>query len=447
MSLLPRRRSAGTAAAVLVALTLATAAQAAAAAPPTPQDVAAQRAEADRLQDDLESAERVGDQAQARLDELSAAAGTALEGYQQAEKARFEAEAEHWIQSERLDAAQQSLRASRGELGRWAAQTYRDGPAGGAWGLDAVLDARSSDDLGQRMAMLEVLARTQGDAVESLQEAAGTQASVTADAETTARDVMDATLRATAARTESERLVADQREQLAVIEAALSRTRQSADTADQAADRLAAARALADQQAAEAEQREAAEREAARRQASLTGPSQPGAAQAGTWQLGAPGGGSSRPAAGAARQVAGPTGACLGQDVSWFANGQIPAAALCPLWGARGHLLRADAAYAFDQLATAWAAEHGTPLCVTDSYRSFDSQVRLFATKPNLAARPGTSNHGWGVAVDLCGGIQSFGTAEHRWMRQNAPLFGWFRPGWAQQGGSRPEPWHWEFGG
>ncbi len=149
----------------------------------------------------------------------------------------------------------------------------------------------------------------------------------------------------------------------------------------------------------------------------------------------------------AGRQPVGQTGACLGQDASWFPNGRIPAEALCPMWGARGHLLRADAAYAFDQMATAWASEHGTPLCVTDSYRPLEDQVRLYATKPHLAAKPGTSNHGWGVALDLCGGIQSFGTAEHRWMRQNAPLFGWFHPRWAQQGGSRPEPWHWEFGG
>ena len=29
----------------------------------------------------------------------------------------------------------------------------------------------------------------------------------------------------------------------------------------------------------------------------------------------------------------------------------------------------------------------------------------------------------------------------------NASLFGWSHPAWAQQGGSKPEPWHFEFGG
>ena len=50
------------------------------------------------------------------------------------------------------------------------------------------------------------------------------------------------------------------------------------------------------------------------------------------------------------------------------------------------------------------------PICITDSYRTYASQVRLYGQKPALAAVPGTSNHGWGLAVDLCGGIEHFGT-------------------------------------
>jgi hypothetical protein len=146
--------------------------------------------------------------------------------------------------------------------------------------------------------------------------------------------------------------------------------------------------------------------------------------------------------------VTGQVGSCTGaSDISTYLNGQIPLSALCPLAGAPGHYLRADAAYAFDQLSDAYAAQFGVPICVTDSYRDYATQVRLYATKPNLAAKPGTSNHGWGTATDLCGGVQSFGTPEHEWLFVNAPVFGWFHPAWAQPDGSRPEPWHWEFGG
>ena len=63
-----------------------------------------------------------------------------------------------------------------------------------------------------------------------------------------------------------------------------------------------------------------------------------------------------------------------------------------------------------------------------------------------LGAVPGTSNHGWGLAVDLCGGIQSYTSPQHAWMTEHAGRFGWRQPAWAQQGGSKPEPWHWEFG-
>ncbi|MBC7639132.1 MAG: D-alanyl-D-alanine carboxypeptidase family protein [Rhodoferax sp.] len=138
---------------------------------------------------------------------------------------------------------------------------------------------------------------------------------------------------------------------------------------------------------------------------------------------------------------------CQGLDTRPYANGEIPTAALCPLWGAPDKTLRADAAAAFRDLSKAFAAEFGRPICVTDAYRTRSEQVSVFASKPGLAAVPGTSNHGLGLATDLCGGIQSFATIEHVWMLTHAGLFGWFHPSWAEPTGSKPEPWHWEFAG
>ncbi|MGX7826912.1 D-alanyl-D-alanine carboxypeptidase family protein [Actinokineospora sp. 24-640] len=127
-----------------------------------------------------------------------------------------------------------------------------------------------------------------------------------------------------------------------------------------------------------------------------------------------------------------------------YPNGLIPAAALCPL-GVGGHALRCDAAGAYRAMSEAFGAAFGGPLCITDSYRTFSAQVRLYGQKPALAAVPGTSNHGWGLAVDLCGGAQSFGSPEYRWLAANAAVFGWSNPAWAQPGRGREEPWHWEF--
>ncbi|TDU84277.1 murein DD-endopeptidase MepM/ murein hydrolase activator NlpD [Kribbella voronezhensis] len=129
-----------------------------------------------------------------------------------------------------------------------------------------------------------------------------------------------------------------------------------------------------------------------------------------------------------------------------YSNGMIPADKLCGISGGSGHMLRCDAAAAYQQLASAYKGQFGKTLCITDSYRSYASQVDLYGRKPSLAALPGTSNHGWGVAVDLCGGIDHFGTAQYQWMLSHAPAFGWVHPSWANQGGGREEPWHWEFG-
>lgn len=128
-------------------------------------------------------------------------------------------------------------------------------------------------------------------------------------------------------------------------------------------------------------------------------------------------------------------------------NGRIPAVALCPLKSAPGQLLRCDAAKSFDALSGAFARRFGRPIAVTDAYRDYATQVVLKRRKGHMAATPGKSNHGWGLAVDLGSGISSFGTAQHEWMRANAPRFGWVHPSWARQSGSLPEPWHWEFYG
>ena len=129
------------------------------------------------------------------------------------------------------------------------------------------------------------------------------------------------------------------------------------------------------------------------------------------------------------------------------ANGFLSPSTLCRLELAPAHRLRTDAARAFDALNRARLAATGAPLCITDSYRDYPSQVDVFRRKPALAATPGKSQHGWGLAVDLCGGVQTFGTEAHRWMQLNAPAFGWIHPAWAGPRGSRPEPWHWEYKG
>ena len=128
-------------------------------------------------------------------------------------------------------------------------------------------------------------------------------------------------------------------------------------------------------------------------------------------------------------------------------NGRIPADMLQNLSWAEGHMLRPDAATQLERLNEAYRLEFGTDLPITSTYRSFAGQVQARARSGMWAATPGTSNHGWAIAVDFTGGINRFGTPQHVWMQENAPAFGWVHPEWARRGGRLPEPWHWEFWG
>lgn len=119
-------------------------------------------------------------------------------------------------------------------------------------------------------------------------------------------------------------------------------------------------------------------------------------------------------------------------------NGRVPEAHLVPLRQA-GQRLAAPAAAAFTEMEAA-ARASGIPLRVTDSYRSYEQQVDVAQRKGlysegGLAARPGSSQHGWGLAVDL-----DLDQRAQDWMRANGPRFGFVED-------VPREPWHWTFHG
>nr|WP_246210974.1 M15 family metallopeptidase [Phytoactinopolyspora alkaliphila] len=127
------------------------------------------------------------------------------------------------------------------------------------------------------------------------------------------------------------------------------------------------------------------------------------------------------------------------------ANGQLSDEQLCDVGD--GHLLRSDAAAAFQAMAEAYEDETGRALlkCIGNTYRTYDQQVDLARQKPGLAAEPGTSEHGWGLAIDFECGANSYSSSFYAWLDTHGQQFGWINPSWARSGGSRPEPWHWEF--
>lgn len=134
-------------------------------------------------------------------------------------------------------------------------------------------------------------------------------------------------------------------------------------------------------------------------------------------------------------------------------NGRLPKSDLAGTYlyypgTVNGRDLLKGAADNAEALATAFLKEFRRPLEATDGYRSLGDQHELYERLgPGLAAKPGTSNHGWGKALDLASNINRFGSPEHKWMQENARRFGWEHPHWARQGGGREEAWHWEFVG
>ena len=136
-------------------------------------------------------------------------------------------------------------------------------------------------------------------------------------------------------------------------------------------------------------------------------------------------------------------------------NGQLNSKELSPITG--GGQLRNDAAKAWNAFAR-YIANHGGHVSVSDSYRPLGKPGDLkrgvwsqwaawerYNQGGNLAAHPGTSNHGWGLAVDVPPDTQSLIAAHGEgfgWAKKwsDAPTENWHFK-WAQGNYALVEKW------
>jgi zinc D-Ala-D-Ala carboxypeptidase len=123
-------------------------------------------------------------------------------------------------------------------------------------------------------------------------------------------------------------------------------------------------------------------------------------------------------------------------ELAQYGNGKIPRSALEQV-GNTHHRLWAPAAESLTQMM-ADAKKDGVNIGITDSYRPYDEQVDLAKRKGlysqgGLAAKPGTSEHGWGMATDLDLNSQALS-----WMHQNAAKYGFVN-------NVSRESWHWAY--
>ncbi len=123
-------------------------------------------------------------------------------------------------------------------------------------------------------------------------------------------------------------------------------------------------------------------------------------------------------------------------DLAAYGNGKVPANALEQVGNTR-HKLWAPAAQALNQMIGD-AKKDGVHIGITDSYRPYEEQVDLARRKGlysqgGLAAKPGTSEHGWGMATDL-----DLNAKALSWMKQNGEKYGY-------EMNVPRENWHWAY--
>lgn len=124
-----------------------------------------------------------------------------------------------------------------------------------------------------------------------------------------------------------------------------------------------------------------------------------------------------------------------------FSNGKLPSSQLCTVpWSTKDRV----ACYMLPDLEAlnkAHKARFGSNISITgnnNAYRTYAVQVHYWNTLPRgQAARPGTSNHGWGLAIDISN-TGGHGGERYNWLNANAGKYGF-------DDNVSSEAWHWEY--
>lgn len=131
-------------------------------------------------------------------------------------------------------------------------------------------------------------------------------------------------------------------------------------------------------------------------------------------------------------------------------NGNI-AKEMCTIPFMSTHKIHCRAVDDLGAMNKSYKAKFGTNLPIDtwkySTYRSYADQVQVKKTiSAPIVATPGTSPHGWGLAIDFKEGSKySYGSAIHNWLKTNGPKYGWEQMPWHQKGGKYQEYWHFDY--
>ena len=145
-------------------------------------ELAAQQAQAAKLAAQVSDQSKALAAAQAQSERLQGQLAAAQQAEAAATVAQATAQTEETAQNQRLAAATSLVPQRKMEDGQRAATTYRDGQLDGVEKMMALLSSRNTDDLAQRMQMLNLVGRWRGSVVDTVEEARAVQADATARA-------------------------------------------------------------------------------------------------------------------------------------------------------------------------------------------------------------------------------------------------------------------------
>lgn len=133
----------------------------------------------------------------------------------------------------------------------------------------------------------------------------------------------------------------------------------------------------------------------------------------------------------------------MGDNWSGQPNGKIPLSMMTKVNAANvpGSFLQPDAANAWASIKAA-AARAGFTISFNEGYRDYNTQVyyrdQYLNHGGNPAGIPGTSKHGYGLAIDIDYPMTIWTSSLQIWWQQNEAKYGWS----SAQGKVDGEPWH-----
>jgi D-alanyl-D-alanine carboxypeptidase len=131
-------------------------------------------------------------------------------------------------------------------------------------------------------------------------------------------------------------------------------------------------------------------------------------------------------------------------------NGRVPEKMLVAIpWDKEKTLIAAPALKDLNRLNAAFKKKFGRNLDIDLAYRTRATQDAYWvALGPYIAARPGTSNHGWGTAIDVPETYDySFRGKYYKWLKANSKKYNWVHRKILEEGSPYAEAWHFDYVG